>query len=203
MFTGIIEALGRITGMDERDHGVRRYTFASRLSSDLKIDQSLAHDGVCLTVVAQGTGEHSTDVIPETIERSRFADLKVGDTVNLERAMLANARLDGHLVQGHVDTIGQCQEIEDGYYSFTYPVRYSSLVVEKGSICINGVSLTVARCSDGLVTVALIPYTLEHTNFGSLVTGNMVNLEFDILGKYVQKHLQHYSPGSEPERIVL
>lgn len=203
MFTGIIEAKGSVVEVQPGENGILRYTFSSPISHELKIDQSLSHDGVCLTVVWQEQDRHAVDVIPETIARSRFGKMNVGDEVNLERAMQANGRLDGHLVQGHVDSIGTCTEITDGYYMFAYPQEYQSLVVEKGSICINGVSLTVARVPEDAVGVALIPYTLEQTNFGTMRTGDTVNLEFDILGKYVQKHLEHYSLGSRPERIVL
>ncbi|MDX1407655.1 MAG: riboflavin synthase [Saprospiraceae bacterium] len=203
MFTGIIEAVGTIVEIQPGVTGGLRVTVESPLSSSFRVDQSVSHDGVCLTVVQVNGNRHQLDVVEETLQRSRFGELQIGDHVNLERSMKTNARLDGHIVQGHVDAVGVCTAIRDGYYAFRYPAKYATLVVEKGSICINGVSLTVAALEADTLEVALIPYTLEHTNLGTLQAGSKVNLEFDVLGKYVQKHLEHYSPGNHPERVVL
>ena len=193
MFTGIIESAAQVVGLstDERT-GILRATFRTDLTQELKVDQSLAHNGVCLTVVAILDDEYSVDIIPETLERSNLGKMKVGDRVNLERAMISGGRLDGHMVQGHVDAVGTLTSIDNGYWHFSYPEEYDQLVVMKGSICINGVSLTVTHSIPGSLGVALIPYTLEFTNLGDLNAGDTVNLEFDILGKYVQKSLAHF-----------
>ena len=179
------------------------FTVASPISTELKVDQSVAHNGVCLTVVALGEGRHGVTAIDETLQRSNLNQLRVGDLVNLERAMRANDRLDGHLVQGHVDMTGICTEVKtlDGswIFSFEYPFQLEYLLVDKGSICINGVSLTVMKPSiaegdKARFSVAIIPYTFEHTNFKNLEKGNSVNLEFDVIGKYVARHLALYKP---------
>jgi len=172
-------------------------TFSSAVSSQLKIDQSVAHNGVCLTVVAQEANRHTVTAVAETLQRSNLGDLQEGSLVNLERAMLAGARLDGHLVQGHVDAKGRCTGVEelDGswYFHFEYRPSPEHLLVDKGSICINGVSLTVVAPQNDRFTVAIIPYTYEHTNFRQLQPGDAVNLEFDILGKYIAAHLERYA----------
>jgi riboflavin synthase len=205
MFTGIIEAFGQITAI-EREGSNAHFTVASPISSELKIDQSVAHNGVCLTVVALDKGTHRVTAIDETLQRSNLGQLQVGDLVNLERAMHANARLDGHFVQGHVDTTGTCTEVQtlDGswVYSFEYDFLPEYLLVDKGSICVNGVSLTVVKPSisdsslregnKGNFSVAIIPYTFEHTNFKNLKNGSSVNLEFDVIGKYVAKQVALY-----------
>ena len=203
MFTGIIEAFGQITAIERRGSNVH-FTVASPISSELKIDQSIAHNGVCLTVVvAVSDGPHEVTAIEETLQRSNLGQLQVGSLVNLERAMRANARLDGHLVQGHVDLTGVCTEVQtlDGswVYSFEYPFLPEYLLVDKGSICVNGVSLTVVKpcILDGKkaqFSVAIIPFTFEHTNFKNLKKGDSVNLEFDVIGKYVARHLALYMP---------
>ena len=207
MFTGIIEAFGHITAI-EREGSNAHFTLSSPISSELKIDQSVAHNGVCLTVVESRAGWHRVTAIDETLQRSNLGQLQMGSLVNLERAMVANARLDGHIVQGHVDTTGVCTEVQtlDGswVFSFEYPFLPEYLLVDKGSICVNGVSLTVVkpRISDlslgegkkGHFSVAIIPFTFEHTNFGLLKKGDSVNLEFDVIGKYVARHLALYSP---------
>ena len=203
MFTGIIESVGTVVGIEPRPGNALRLTVASELSSKFKVDQSVSHDGVCLTVVAIDGNRHQLDVVEETLLRSRFSELQEGDRLNLERSVQTNGRLDGHIVQGHVDAVGQCVSIREGYYAFRFPAEYGTLIVEKGSICVNGVSLTVANLNGETFEVALIPYTLEHTNLGAVKVGSRVNLEFDILGKYVQKQLEHYSHGAVPERIVL
>ncbi|NJO87342.1 MAG: riboflavin synthase [Lewinella sp.] len=197
MFTGIIETLGQIEQIESQGRNLH-FTLRSPLSDQLKIDQSLAHDGVCLTVVALAPGLHTVTAIHETLERSRLGQWKVGDAVNLERAMLANARLDGHLVQGHVDSVGRCLDVSsaDGswYFTFGYQAQPEHLLVDKGSVCINGVSLTVVCPTPNTFQVAIIPYTYEHTNFGQLQAGQLVNLEFDIVGKYIARHLEAYGP---------
>ena len=197
MFTGIIEALGKVSRV-RPDGGNVHFTIESPVSPELKIDQSLSHNGVCLTVVACGENMHTVTAVPETLHRSNLGSLRPGDLVNLERAMQLNARLDGHLVQGHVDVTGTCTRVEalDGswVFHFEYPFSHERLLVDKGSICINGVSLTVIRPSENGSTacfsVAIIPFTFEHTNFNSLKVGDQVNLEFDVIGKYVAKYLQ-------------
>jgi len=195
MFTGIIEALGNIQKI-EQEGANYHFTIESAVSSELKIDQSVAHNGVCLTVVEQEADNHVVTAILETMERSSLGKLAVGDTINLERAMLANARLDGHIVQGHVDTTGECISVKEAegswYYSFRYTLTDELLLVDKGSICINGVSLTVVEPVDDTFSVAIIPYTHEHTTFKNLKAGDTVNLEFDILGKYIAKYAKVY-----------
>lgn len=195
MFTGIIEASGTITKIEREGDNVH-FTVASPISEQLKIDQSLAHDGVCLTVVALADGTHTVTAIRETLDRTRLGDWSEGDTVNLERAMQAGARLDGHIVQGHVDTVGECLSVEEAggswYFTFRYTPTPETLLVDKGSICINGVSLTVVTPVDDTFKVAIIPYTYEHTNFKTLRPGSRVNLEFDIIGKYIAKQMKAY-----------
>lgn len=195
MFTGIIEAAGRITAIEREADNVH-FTVASPISGELKVDQSLAHDGVCLTVVALGEGTHTVTAIRETLDRTRLGDWTVGDTVNLERAMQAGARLDGHIVQGHVDTVGECTEVAEAggswYFTFRYRPERETLLVDKGSVCINGVSLTVVEPTEDTFRVAIIPYTYEHTNFRALAAGSRVNLEFDIIGKYIARQMAAY-----------
>jgi len=195
MFTGIIEASGTITRIEREADNVH-FTVASPISTELKIDQSLAHDGVCLTVVAIDEGTHTVTAIRETLERTRLGEWKTGDTVNLERAMIAGARLDGHIVQGHVDAVGECLEVEEAggswYFTFRYALSPENLLVDKGSVCINGVSLTVVEPENNTFRVAIIPYTYEHTNFNSFTPGVKVNLEFDIIGKYIARQMAAY-----------
>jgi riboflavin synthase len=192
MFTGIIESLGTVVAVTPEAGNVD-ISIRSGITHELKIDQSVAHNGVCLTVVSISGDVYRVTAISETLSRSNLGDLKTGDIVNLERSMVVNGRLDGHLVQGHVDVTGVCASVEDSagswIFRFTYPSRYDGLVVEKGSICINGVSLTVAGTGTGWLSVAIIPYTFENTNFSRIKSGSVVNLEFDILGKYVLKSL--------------
>lgn len=196
MFTGIIEAAGTITEIVREQDNVH-FTVASDISDELKIDQSLAHDGVCLTVVALTDKTHTVTAIKETMDRTRLGGWEVGDTVNLERAMQAGARLDGHIVQGHVDTIGECLRVEEAggswYFTFRYVLTPEHLLVDKGSVCINGVSLTVVEPVDDTFKVAIIPYTYEHTNFKALQAGSHVNLEFDIIGKYIARQMAAYA----------
>ena len=190
MFTGIIEELGEVTNLVFEKENVH-ITVKSNLSSELKIDQSLAHNGVCLTVVATTNDSHTVTAIKETIDKSNFGQLNIGDKINLERAMKLGSRLDGHIVQGHVDQIGRCIDIKetDGswFYTFDYDEKYNNLTIEKGSITINGVSLTVVNSKRNSFGVAIIPYTYENTNFNSFKINDTVNLEFDVIGKYVAK----------------
>lgn len=195
MFTGIIEALGSIVSI-EKEGSNKHFTIESGLSDELKIDQSLAHNGVCLTVVSQPSGQHVVTAVEETLHRSNLGKLKVGDKVNLERAMINGARLDGHIVQGHVDTTATCIEARstDGswYYRFKYQPSPEHILVDKGSVCVNGVSLTVVNPTVDEFSVAIIPYTYEHTTFHQIKVGDTINLEFDILGKYIARYAELY-----------
>ncbi|MEY3321238.1 MAG: hypothetical protein RLZZ417_821 [Bacteroidota bacterium] len=191
MFTGIIESLGTVEAISL--HGTNKeFTISSPISNELKVDQSLSHNGVCLTVTAIEDGRHQVTAIDETLQRSNLDSLKVGETVNLERAMSGLSRFDGHLVQGHVDTVGQVvseNDIDGSWlFTFSFPQENKHLLVDKGSVCINGVSLTVINPTNTTFQVAIIPYTFEHTTFRTLKKGNPVNLEFDILGKYIAKY---------------
>jgi len=196
MFTGIIETTGAVKKIEKEGSNVHLH-IQSSISNQLKIDQSLAHDGVCLTVVSTSENIHVVTAIEETMQRSNLGALHVGSLINLERAMAANGRLDGHIVQGHVDTTGICTKVEelDGswYYHFRYQLRPEHLLVDKGSVCINGVSLTVVSPQDDQFSVAIIPYTYENTNFQTIQVGDAVNLEFDILGKYIARYAQYYA----------
>lgn len=193
MFTGIIETLGKILVI-ERQQGNVNFTIESSFLNSLKIDQSLAHNGVCLTVVEVNSGRHTVVAIQETLLKTNLNVLKVGDWVNLERCMIANGRFDGHVVQGHVDQIGYCEAIEDQCGSwkltFSYDESLGNVTVEKGSICVNGVSLTVVDSHRNSFSVCIIPYTYEHTNFQHIRIGDSVNLEFDIIGKYVARMMK-------------
>lgn len=195
MFTGIIETLGTVANIRQEGTNVH-FDIRSSITHELKIDQSVAHNGVCLTVVAIEGDQYTVTAIVETLQRTNLGELKVGDKVNLERAMLYNGRLDGHLVQGHVDMTGTCVGIEevDGswYFKFEYAASPDYLLVDKGSICVNGVSLTVVNPTDSSFSVAIIPYTYEHTSFHQFKIGSRINLEFDILGKYIARHLAVY-----------
>ncbi len=202
MFTGIIEAIGQVNAIEKEGSNVH-FTIESAISAELKIDQSVAHNGVCLTVVGQHENWHRVTAIDETLRRSNLGQLQMGSLVNLELAMRANARLDGHIVQGHVDQTGICTEVQtlegSWVFCFEYDFLPEYLLVDKGSICVNGVSLTVVKPSilegkTGRFSVAIIPYTFEHTNFKDLKKGDRVNLEFDVIGKYVARHLALYSP---------
>lgn len=190
MFTGIIESVAEVVGIEHVGTNIR-FRFSSSISDQLKIDQSVSHNGVCLTVVEVGQGQHTVDAIQETLKRSNLGEVKLGSRVNLERCMLSNGRFDGHIVQGHVDQTGRVKSIRDmdgsWLIEFTYDAAQGNITVEKGSICVNGVSLTCFNSKDDEFAVAIIPYTFEHTNFGRLKAGDTVNLEFDVIGKYVQK----------------
>lgn len=190
MFTGIIEELGEVLNL-KTDKENLHITVKSNISSELKIDQSLAHNGVCLTVVELAKNSHTVTAIQETIEKSNIGKLKIGDEINLERAMKLGARLDGHIVQGHVDQIGKCinvKELEGSwFYTFEYDKKLNNITIEKGSITINGVSLTVVNSKNNSFSVAIIPYTYKNTNFHQFKVNDYVNLEFDVIGKYVAK----------------
>ena len=193
MFTGIIEAAAEVIDV-QKDRDNVNFTLRSPISHELKIDQSLAHDGVCLTVVELNDDTHTVTAVRETLNRTRLGEWQTGSRVNLERAMQAGARLDGHIVQGHVDTVGTCIDVEEAGGSWYYTIEYGTedLLVDKGSICVNGVSLTVVEPHDRRFRVAIIPYTYEHTNFKSLQAGDRVNLEFDIVGKYIARQVRAY-----------
>lgn len=192
MFTGIIEDLGQIVKI-EPDKSNLHLFIKSRITPQLKIDQSVAHNGVCLTVVAIEGDIYKVTAIAETLNKTNIGTLKVGEIVNLERAMLATTRLDGHIVQGHIDQTGICTAIEDENgstrFTFSHHNHNGNITIEKGSITINGVSLTVVDSAENQFSVAIIPYTFEHTNFKTLKVGSRVNLEFDVIGKYVAKLL--------------
>lgn len=190
MFTGIIEQVGIVKKVT-KDLENLHLTLHADFTHELKIDQSVAHNGICLTVVAINQNEYTVTAIKETIDKTNIATWLEGSKVNLERCMQMNGRLDGHIVQGHVDTTGVCTAIEnqDGSWKFTFEYNDSSVTVEKGSITINGVSLTVVDSTENSFSVCIIPYTFENTNFHQLEIGSKVNLEFDIIGKYVAKLL--------------
>ena len=190
MFTGIIEAMGELKKIDHEGSNVH-LTIDSPITSELKIDQSVAHNGVCLTVVSIEGSEYTVTAIDETLQKTNLGSLKTGDFVNLERAMKLGARLDGHIVQGHVDQTAVCTEANehDGSWTFTfeYDPSLSNITIEKGSITVNGVSLTVVNSQVNSFSVAIIPYTYEHTGFKQIKLGDKVNLEFDVIGKYVAR----------------
>ena len=193
MFTGIIEVLGKIISIKEEGSN-RRFTLESAISSELKIDQSVSHDGVCLTVVGAEGNHHEVIAVEETLKRSNLGKRKVNDLVNLERSMTTNGRIEGHIVQGHVDDVAICRSIKSykgsWLFEFRYDKKYSHLLVDKGSVCINGVSLTAVKPSKKNFFIAIIPYTFENTNFNLLKEDDEVNVEFDIIGKYVSRLLK-------------
>ncbi len=191
MFTGIIETLGEITAI-ERENSNVHFTVKSSFTNELKIDQSVAHNGCCLTVVKINGNEFVVTAIEESLNKTNLETWKVGTKVNLERCMLLGARLDGHIVQGHVDTRGTCEKVEDlnGSWKYTFTYDFNQPTVSKGSITINGVSLTVVDSEKGRFSVCIIPYTYEHTNFHTFENGSVVNLEFDIIGKYVARLME-------------
>ena len=190
MFTGIIETMGTITRI-EREGGNVHYSLSSNITHELKIDQSLAHNGVCLTVVAIDGDQYTVTAIQETLDKTALKQWAVGDKINLERAIRLGDRLDGHLVQGHVDEVATCISVEDQdgswLYRFTYSEDSKNMTIEKGSICLNGTSLTVVGSAPHAFGVAIIPYTYEHTVFHQLQKGDLVNIEFDMVGKYIAK----------------
>ncbi len=197
MFTGIIESKGRVSEIVREGDNIH-FTVESDISQELKIDQSVSHNGVCLTVVKQEDKSHTVTAILETLLKSNLGDWKVDDSVNLERAMKPDARLDGHFVQGHVDRTATCTDVREAdgswYFSFEFDPSEQNVLIEKGSICINGVSLTLVDVKDNKFSVAIIPYTYEHTNFKQFKKGTIVNLEFDVIGKYISTLFLKYLP---------
>lgn len=193
MFTGIIEATGSIVNLQQEGRNIH-FTIESSISPELKADQSVSHDGVCLTVVKVEGSRHVVTAVDETLRRSNFRNRKMGEEINLERCLRIDGRLDGHIVQGHVDDVAVCKDIEslDGSWMITFKIPSSNkhLLVDKGSVCINGVSLTVVKPGKKKFSVSIIPYTFEHTNFRQLRKGDVVNIEYDIVGKYIAKMLE-------------
>ena len=192
MFTGIIESLGEVIATKKEGSNMV-ISIRSSLTPELKVDQSIAHNGVCLTVTHIDKDIYQIVAVAETLQKSNLGTLVPGQKVNLERAMVFNGRIDGHLVQGHVDSTGECISCtpQNGSweYRFRFPAQFAPLIVEKGSICLNGISLTCYNVTDNEFTIAVIPYTYEHTNISGVTAGNTVNLEFDILGKYVARQM--------------
>ena len=190
MFTGIIESLGKITDL-KVDRGNIDFTIESDISKELKVDQSVSHNGVCLTVIETNNNTHTVTAVKETLDKSSLTNFSVNDLVNLERAMKLGERLDGHLVQGHVDGVAKCLgiSVNDGswIYKFEFDISNEMLLIEKGSICINGVSLTVFDIAENTFKVTIKPYTYENTSFKTLKEGDIVNIEFDMIGKYLAK----------------
>ena len=188
MFTGIIESLAKVEDI-KKDKGNLQITYRSYIAKELKVDQSVCHNGACLTIIKTDGDHYTVDAIEETISRTNLGDLKIGDSVNLERSMSVNSRFDGHIVQGHIDEVGICKNVTENEGSWVFEFEHSgkNITVEKGSITVNGVSLTVVESKEKLVSVAIIPYTFNNTNFCELKVGSKVNLEFDILGKYISK----------------
>ena len=188
MFTGIIEATGTVRAIRRNGSNVD-FDISSPFLSELKIDQSVAHNGACLTVVKIANDTYTVTAIDETLKKTNLGDWAVGTEVNLERCMILGGRLDGHIVQGHVDLVGTCTSVKDAngswLFAFEYDKSSGHVTVPKGSICVNGVSLTVVESSPGKFSVAIIPYTFEHTSFKHIKAGHKVNLEFDVIGKYV------------------
>lgn len=196
MFTGIIETLGEITNIKQENTNIH-FTVKSNLTSELKIDQSLSHNGVCLTVVNVNDNEHTVTAVAETLQKTNLGKLKVGKKVNLERAMQIGSRLDGHFVQGHVDQVATIIDIKDENGSWLFTIEFEpskeNMVVDKGSVCLDGVSLTVVNPVGNRFSLAIIPYTYEHTLFCEYKIGDMVNIEFDIVGKYFLKYVSLYA----------
>ena len=190
MFTGIIEDLGIVEALEQENTNLH-LTIKSKLASELKIDQSVSHNGVCLTVIDLTASSYTVTAIKETLDKTNLNSLKVGDRVNLERGLKLGERLDGHMVQGHVDQVGTCINVEtqngSWIYTFEYNPKLGNITIEKGSVTVNGVSLTVVNSKDNGFSVAIIPYTYEHTNFHTFEEGTVINLEFDVIGKYVSR----------------
>ncbi len=192
MFTGIIESLGTVEAVDNSNEQVV-LTVSSTLTPELKVDQSVAHNGVCLTVTSLNENQFTVCAVKETMDKTTVGNWQKGDTVNIERGIKLSDRLDGHIVQGHVDTVGKCIKVtadgENRVYTFLFDTSFAALIVEKGSVVVNGVSLTCYNVTNNSFQVTIIPFTWQHTTFNSLNENDAVNLEFDILGKYFQRHL--------------
>jgi riboflavin synthase len=190
MFTGIIESVGKVSGI-EKHKGNLNFEILTDLAGQLKVDQSVSHNGACLTVVQVKVESYIVTVVGETLRKTNFSEVRMGDYINLERSMLINSRLDGHIVLGHVDQVGICKEIREDKGSWIFRFEYSpddgNITIEKGSVCVNGVSLTVVDSEKTEFSVAIIPYTFENTTFKYLKAGDKVNLEFDIIGKYIKR----------------
>lgn len=197
MFTGIIETTGRIESIETKGTN-KTFYISSPISGELKTDQSVSHNGVCLTVEQVKNGVHQVTAIEETLKKTNLGQLAPGTLINIERCMQMNGRLDGHIVQGHVDATATCIEIiqREGSYEFTfsYEEQFAPLLIEKGSVSLNGISLTVFNVTHNQFTVAIIPYTYEHTNIKTLQTSQQVNIEFDVIGKYIQRNIEVYKP---------
>lgn len=193
MFSGIVEGSGEVIALKKEQSNLH-ITVRSTFTHELKIDQSIAHNGVCLTVVDISSDNYTVTAIDETLQKTNLGSVKTGDKLNLERCMKLGDRLDGHIVQGHVDQTAVCKKAEETngswMFTFEYDASKNNVTVEKGSVCVNGVSLTVVNSGDNYFSVCIIPYTFEHTNFSAIKVGSVVNLEFDILGKYISKLMQ-------------
>ncbi len=196
MFSGIIESSAEVLEI-RQDRNNKVFTLRSPIARELKVDQSVSHNGVCLTVESVSEDTYTTTAMHETLVKSNLGSLRPGDEVNLERSMRPDALLDGHIVQGHVDQTAVCTAVEDArgsyYYTFEYTPSGDNVTVEKGSVAVNGVSLTVVNSRDNGFQVAIIPYTYEHTNFHAIEPGSVVNIEFDIIGKYIARLMRNYS----------
>lgn len=205
MFSGIVEEPAKVVVL-EREKENLHITLTCSFVKDLKIDQSVSHNGVCLTVVKKDDNTYTVTAIKETLEKSNLGLLKVGDKVNVERSMKIESLLDGHMVQGHVDQTAICTDVREAdgswYYTFEYDPSRGNITVEKGSIAVNGVSLTVVNSRENSFQVAIIPYTYEHTNFHEIIKGTVVNLEFDIVGKYITKILKQYLESGQLNRLI-
>ena len=205
MFSGIVEEPATVVAL-EKDKENLHITLKCSFTDSLKIDQSISHNGVCLTVVKKSGDNYTVTAIKETLDKTNLGLLKVGDKVNLERSMKIDSLLDGHLVQGHVDQTAVCTKIEEAdgswYFTFEYDPSKGNITVEKGSISVNGVSLTVVNSKEKTFQVAIIPYTYEHTNFHQFKVGTVVNLEFDIVGKYITKMLKQYLESGQIDRLL-
>lgn len=205
MFSGIVEEPAKVVALTKEKENLH-ITLTCSFVKELKIDQSISHNGVCLTVVRKDDDTYTVTAIKETLEKSNLGLLKVGDKVNLERSMKIDSLLDGHLVQGHVDQTAVCTDVQEAegswYFTFEYDPSKGNITVEKGSIAVNGVSLTVVNSRENSFQVAIIPYTYEHTNFHEIKKGTVVNLEFDIVGKYITKILKQYLDSGQLNRLT-
>jgi riboflavin synthase len=205
MFSGIVEEAAKVVNL-EREKENLHITLTCSFASDLKIDQSVSHNGVCLTVVKQQGDKYTVTAIKETLEKSNLGLLTIGDKVNLERSMKLESLLDGHMVQGHVDQTAKCTKVEEAdgswYFTFEYDQTIGNITVEKGSVSVNGVSLTVVNSRENTFQVAIIPYTYDITNFHTFKEGTVVNLEFDVVGKYIAKLLKQYIEGGMLDKLL-
>jgi riboflavin synthase len=205
MFSGIVEEAAKVVNLEKEKENLH-ITLTCSFASDLKIDQSVSHNGVCLTVVKQQGDTYTVTAIKETLEKSNLGLLKIGDKVNLERSMKLETLLDGHMVQGHVDQTAKCTNVDEAdgswYFTFEYDQTLGNITVEKGSVSVNGVSLTVVNSRDNTFQVAIIPYTYEITNFHDIKPGTVVNLEFDVVGKYIAKLLKQYIEGGMLDKLL-